>query len=100
MGKNGAEFDGVVAVTDAVALGIMRGLADLGLRVPQDVRVIGYDDIEQAGFSTPSLSTIAPDHEWMVSAALALLTDRIKDRSAPGRELVAPFRLIARESTR
>ncbi|MDQ0633113.1 DNA-binding LacI/PurR family transcriptional regulator [Arthrobacter pascens] len=99
MGKNGVEFDGVVAVTDAVALGIMRGLADLGLRVPQDVRVIGYDDIEQSEFSTPSLSTIAPDHEWMVSAALTLLTERIKDRSAPGRELVAPFRLITREST-
>lgn len=99
MVKDGVEFDGVVAVTDTVAFGVMRGLADLGLRVPQDVRVIGYDDIEQAEFYTPSLSTIAPDHEWMVRAALTLLTERIKDPSAHGRELVAPFRLIAREST-
>ncbi|YCK79836.1 LacI family transcriptional regulator (plasmid) [Arthrobacter sp. D3-18] len=99
MGKEGVQFDGVVAVTDTVAFGVIRGLADLGLRVPQDVRVIGYDDIEQAKFSTPSLSTIAPDHDWMVSAALNLLTERIKDSSHRGRELVAPFRLIAREST-
>lgn len=99
MREDGVEFDGVVAVTDAVAFGVMRGLADLGLSVPRDVRVIGYDDIEQAEFSTPSLSTIAPDHEWMVSAALTLLTERINDRSTRGRELVAPFRLIAREST-
>lgn len=100
MVQDGVEFDGVVAVTDTVAFGIIRGLADLGLRVPRDVRVIGYDDIDQAEFSTPSLSTIAPDHEWMVTTALTLLTERINDRSPrPGRELVAPFRLIARESS-
>jgi len=64
------------------------------------VKVVGFDDIQQAEFSVPSLSTIAPDHDWMVGTALTLLTERIKDRSPrPGRELVAPFRLIVREST-
>jgi len=64
------------------------------------VKVVGFDDIQQAEFSVPSLSIIAPDHDWMVGTALTLLTERIKDRSPrPGRELVAPFRLIAREST-
>ncbi|UVJ41299.1 LacI family DNA-binding transcriptional regulator [Arthrobacter sp. CJ23] len=100
MVRNGVEFDGVVAVTDAVAFGVIRGLRDAGLRVPEDVKVVGFDDIQQAEFSVPSLSTIAPDHDWMVGTALALLTERIKDRSPrPGRELVAPFRLIVREST-
>ncbi|MGO4587541.1 LacI family DNA-binding transcriptional regulator [Paenarthrobacter sp. 2TAF44] len=97
---DGIEFDGVVAVTDAVAFGVIRGLKDAGLRVPEDVKVIGFDDVQQAAFSVPSLSTIAPDHDWMVRSSLSLLTERIKDRSPrPGRELVAPFRLIVREST-
>ncbi|MEA5455244.1 LacI family DNA-binding transcriptional regulator [Sinomonas sp. JGH33] len=100
MVRDGVEFDGVVAVTDAVAFGVMRGLANAGLRVPQDVRVIGFDDVQHAQFSVPSLSTIAPDHDWMVTTALTLLSERIKDHSPrPGRELVAPFRLVAREST-
>ena len=55
--KAGVEFDGVVAITDTVAIGVIRGLADLGLRCPEDVRVVGFDDIAASEFLAPSLST-------------------------------------------
>lgn len=96
----GRSFDGVVAVTDTVAFGVLRALADRGLKVPDDVKVIGFDDVLEARFSIPSLSSIAPDHDWMTITAIDMLISRING-SAHGRaEVTAPFQVVARESTR
>jgi DNA-binding LacI/PurR family transcriptional regulator len=96
----GQQFDGVVAVTDTVAFGVLRGLADRHLKVPDDVKVIGFDDVLEAQFSIPSLSSIAPDHEWMIVTALDMLVARINGSPPQGAELTAPFQLVPRESTR
>lgn len=98
--NGGQTFDGVVAVTDTVAFGVLRGLADHGLAVPDDVRVIGFDDVLEAQFTVPSLSSVAPDHDWMITTALDLLVARIAGSPVEGAEVTAPFRLVARESTR
>ncbi|GAA4593346.1 LacI family DNA-binding transcriptional regulator [Planotetraspora phitsanulokensis] len=97
---SGHEIDGVVAVTDTVALGVLRGLADRGLRVPEDVRLIGFDDIPESGFTVPSLSTVAPDHRWMAERAVELVAQRIRAPLRPTAQYVAPFELVIRESTR
>jgi DNA-binding LacI/PurR family transcriptional regulator len=96
----GVDFDGVVAVTDTVAQGVLRGLADLGLRCPEDVRVIGFDDITVAEFMTPSLSTVNPGHRWMAEKAVELIAARLEDPSRPPEVHTAPFELKIRESTR
>ncbi|TMR25128.1 LacI family transcriptional regulator [Nonomuraea turkmeniaca] len=93
------KVDGVVAVTDTVAQGVLRGLADRGLRVPGDIRLIGFDDIPQAEFMVPSLSTVAPDHQWMAAKAVELLTGRIGAPARETTEYTAPFELMVREST-
>jgi len=107
-GRNAAErladlevsFDGVVCVTDTVALGVMRGLADRGIRVPEDVRVIGFDAIEEGEFSIPRLSTVAPDHDEVAALAVDLVLRRIAgDTRWEPREFVSSFRVIARESS-
>jgi DNA-binding LacI/PurR family transcriptional regulator len=98
--KAGTAFDGVVAVTDTVAQGVLRGLADIGLRSPEDVRVIGFDGVPEAAFLTPALSTIAPDHSWMAQKAVALIASRLEDPSRAPEEHAAPWRLVARESSR
>lgn len=97
----GLAFDGLVCMTDTLALGALRALADHGRSVPGDVRVIGFDDIEQAAYSVPSLSTVAPGHSEMADAALRLLTERIAGRRDEGafEEFVGPHRLVVREST-
>jgi DNA-binding LacI/PurR family transcriptional regulator len=96
----GVDFDGVVAVTDTVAQGVLRGLADLGLRCPEDVRVVGFDDITVAEFMTPSLSTINPGHRWMAEKAVELIVARLEDPKRPPEDYTAPFELKIRESTR
>lgn len=95
-----AAVDGIVCITDTVALGVIRGLADRGLSVPGDVKVVGFDDILEAEYSVPSLTTVAPDHDEVARLAVELVLARIAD--APGwtpREHVSRFRLVQREST-
>ncbi|WP_243744601.1 LacI family DNA-binding transcriptional regulator [Streptomyces hainanensis] len=97
----GVAFDGLVCLTDTLALGALRALADHGLAVPDDVRVIGFDDIEQAAYAVPSLSSVAPGHSEMADAALRMLTERIAGRRPEGafEEFTGPHRLVVREST-
>ena len=91
--------DAVFCFTDELALGAVRTLADRGVRVPEDVAVVGFDDIEDGRYAVPSLSTIAPDKEEIARLALECLGDRIADPSAPARDLVAGHRLVVRGST-
>ncbi|MCR4947818.1 MAG: diguanylate cyclase [Treponema sp.] len=56
--KKDIEFDALVAANDLMAEGCMQALTELGVRVPKDVKIIGFDDITRASFTTPSLSTI------------------------------------------
>jgi DNA-binding LacI/PurR family transcriptional regulator len=97
--RAGVEFDGVIAITDTVAIGVIRGLTDLGLRVPEDVRVVGFDDIREASYLTPSLSSVAPDHRWMAEKAVDLIAARLEDPARPPEEHTAPFELMVRESS-
>ncbi|UTW59008.1 LacI family DNA-binding transcriptional regulator [Kordiimonas sp. SCSIO 12603] len=96
MRELGIEFDGVVAASDMIAIGAMRGLIRSGVRVPEDVSVIGYDDILAAGFSSPALSTIKQDvtkaGRLMVSKLLRLLEGETVQPS------ILPTDLIIRES--
>lgn len=100
LADSGRAFDGVVAVTDTVAQGVLRGLADRGLRVPDDVRLVGFDDVPEAEYMVPSLSTVAPDHAWMAARAVELVVGRIQAPLGPTDRHVAPFELVIRESTR
>lgn len=98
---DGLGFDGVFCVTDTVAMGVLRALADAGVRVPERVKVIGFDNVDESAYLVPSLSTVDPDHDLMAERAVALLAARI-DRGGPGperEEFAGPFRLVIREST-
>ena len=92
----GVAFDGVVAASDQLALGAMRALHLAGRRVPQDVSVVGYDDIPFARFSSPALSTIAQD----VGKAGRLLVNKLLTarRGSEIRSERLPTDLIVRES--
>ncbi len=101
--------DAIFCCNDLLALGALAELNRQGIRVPDDVAVIGVDDIEEASFSTPTLSTIAPDKDALTTRSLELLIDRItrarvgrafgaEDVSGP-RDVTVPHRLVVREST-
>ncbi|WP_415854098.1 LacI family DNA-binding transcriptional regulator [Sinomonas sp. G460-2] len=95
----GARFDGLFCVTDYVALGAVRALADAGIAVPGDVKVMGFDDVQASKFLTPSLSSVNPSHDLMAATAVDLLVARIEGKAGDPVEFVAPFEVIEREST-
>lgn len=96
-----ADVDGLFCVTDTVAFGAMRALYDAGRTVPGDVKVIGFDAIDQGEYSIPTLSSIDPGHEDMARAAVTMLLERVAEpqERGPAREMVSAFQLRAREST-
>lgn len=97
----GVEFDGLFAMNDELALGAMRVLQEAGRVVPRDVAIIGFDDVDEARYSLPTLSSIDPGRGEIAEKAVDLLLERIgaKGADAPPRELRSGFRVVAREST-
>jgi len=92
--------DAVFCYNDLLALGAIRVLHERGLRVPEDVAVVGFDDIEDSRYSTPSLTTVRPDKQRIAQLAVDLLAARLDGSDTDGpRELAAPFELTVREST-
>ncbi len=99
---DGIPFDSVFALNDTLALGALRVLGEAGRRVPDDVAVIGFDNIDEAQFAVPSLSSVDPGRQEIAETAVNLLIERInengEDRQPP--RLIKPdFRIVAREST-
>ncbi|GAB4000456.1 hypothetical protein GCM10029992_32420 [Glycomyces albus] len=98
--ERGAEFDAVFGFNDTLALGAMRVLQEAGIRVPGDVAVLGFDNLDEASYSIPSLSTVDPGREWIANTAVERMIERI-DRGgaklAP-RTMLADYSVIERES--
>ncbi|MGH3188016.1 MAG: substrate-binding domain-containing protein, partial [Streptosporangiaceae bacterium] len=83
---------------DTMALGVMRALAERGLRVPGDVSIVGFDDVPEAGYYLPPLTTVRQDFGEVGRRALSTLIDRMSNAIAPGlRVRVAP-ELVVRAS--
>lgn len=93
---DGCGIDGIVAASDLIALGAIRALLHAGLRVPEDVSVIGYDDVPFARYSRPSLTTISQD----AARGGRLLVSKLLDTDAGGdmRSERLATELIVRES--
>ncbi|NMM94113.1 LacI family DNA-binding transcriptional regulator [Bifidobacterium oedipodis] len=101
MADAGLPYDGVFCANDITALGVLRGLADRGVRVPQDVAVIGFDGIDTSTYSVPRLSTIALDYQGMARSAVMLLLQQINHPDTPSlpQTVTAGFTLEVRESS-
>jgi DNA-binding LacI/PurR family transcriptional regulator len=95
----GVEIDAVFGLNDTLALGAMRVLQEAGRRVPDDVAVLGFDGLDEAEYSIPSLTTVDPGREWIAKTAVSTLLERIAGKTdAAPRTLLADFRILARES--
>jgi DNA-binding LacI/PurR family transcriptional regulator len=92
--------DAIFCYSDLLAIGALKAVFDAGLRVPEDVAVIGIDDIEEGQFSRPTLSTVSLDTPFIAHHAVARIMSRIEDPETEPEEVVAPHTLIVRQSTR
>jgi DNA-binding LacI/PurR family transcriptional regulator len=88
----------VFAANDHLALGILRALSEHGRRVPQEVSVVGFDDVPEAAYYIPPLTTIRPDFDAVATASLDLLLAQIRSGRRLGERRVLTPTLISRDS--
>ncbi len=95
-----AQFTAVVAFNDMSAIGMIRALQDLNLRVPDDVSIVGFDDIEAAGFTVPRLTTVRQPLSEMGKIAARCVLNRLHQTEKFREEITVEPSLVVRESTR
>lgn len=90
----------IVAMADTLAIGIMKGLYNRGVKVPEDISVMGFDDLEISGYLIPGLTTIKQDISLKGEHAVELLVKNMNDPDMDKQEEVLPTGLTVRDSVR
>ncbi len=85
---------------DVIAIGVLSALIDAGYKVPEDVGVLGLDDMEMAGWANIALSTIRQPTEEIVETAVSLMQQAVNKEDAPERTRLLPFSLVERGTLR
>ncbi len=97
--ESGADFTALFCISDVLAVGALRALADAGIRVPEDVSVAGFDGQELASFTVPRLTTIKQPLLDISEETMRLLFDLIEEKRGH-KHLIFPGELIEAESTK
>lgn len=98
--RRGHRPDVLVCASDEVALGALSALLARGVKVPDEIAVIGHDNIDDGQFTTPSLTTVDPLPADIARMAVDLVTERLSGAvSADPRRVITPVVLVRREST-
>ncbi|MFJ3990931.1 LacI family DNA-binding transcriptional regulator [Streptomyces sp. NPDC090032] len=97
--ETGRRPDAVFAYNDPIAIGAMRVLSERGMRVPEDVAVVGFDDVVEGHFGAVTLTSVSPDKEAIARMAVESVLARLSGQAPEPRRVWADYRLIAREST-
>ncbi|MEN2741653.1 LacI family DNA-binding transcriptional regulator [Microbacterium sp. X-17] len=96
--QDGMDVDALFCFNDLLALGVMKGLQSAGIRVPSDIAVVGWDDVQESAYATPTLTTISPDTAEIARRAVeGVLAPEVSAPTAA--DVVIAFSLIEREST-
>ncbi|MEL6961036.1 MAG: LacI family DNA-binding transcriptional regulator [Pseudomonadota bacterium] len=94
------DVDGVICFNDLVALGVLSACPELGLKAGRDLRVVGFDDIEDGQSSYPPLTTVSCNIPDFAASAARQIVAWIKDGAVPPPEARSPVRLVIRASSR
>jgi LacI family transcriptional regulator len=97
--SGGGKFDGLFAVTDSLAIGAYQAIRLAGLRMPQDVAIVGVGDFELAEYFDPPLTTVAGANEAMVAEAIPLLFRILRGEKDVPREILVVPPVFLRKST-
>ena len=88
------------ASSDALAVGAMQAIQEAGLKIPEDISVIGFNDVSVAKYVSPSLSTVKVETEWMGELAVSTLLELAKEVSPVPRKITLGTKLIQRDYTK
>ena len=89
----------LLTINDLLAISVVRAAADLGLRIPEDLSLVGFDNIALSSYLVPRLTTVTKDAPELGRKAVELLLARLQNRDLPRQVIHSPARLIVREST-
>lgn len=97
--SNRPKFSALFCSNDEMAMGALQTIKARGLRVPEDISVIGFDDIRFARYTDPPLTTVAQPKEDLGREAMTLLLEILGGRGVPARKRILPTQLVVRGST-
>lgn len=97
--RDGKTFDGIFCENDQVALGALHAVRDAGLSVPEDVKIVGFDDTTFASLCSPALTSIHQDTEGLGKSAVEHLMQLIQEGSSKNDVCVLPVELVRRSTT-
>lgn len=97
--KDNEGFSAFITAYDEVGIGLIHGLAKYNIRVPEDISVVGINDIPYSGYSSPPLTTVRISFEEQCSNAVKILYDKIMSKSNEINHIFVDHRLIVRGST-
>lgn len=95
----GTHPDAIFCFSDQLALGALHEARRAGLRIPEDLAVVGFDDVEDGRYATPTLTTVSPDKAGIARAAIEVLHQRLDGDTSPARRVVVEHHLEVRAST-
>ncbi|MDL2236384.1 LacI family transcriptional regulator [Christensenellaceae bacterium OttesenSCG-928-K19] len=96
--SRGMGFDAVCCGCDMIAVGVMKALKERGVRIPEDVRVTGYDDIELADYLSVPLTTMSQPKYEIGKEGVRMLLERIDEPDGMPKQIILQSRLVIRES--
>ena len=100
LARSGSGVTAIVAAADILAIGAIKGLYNSGLLVPEDMSIIGFDDLEISQYLAPGLTTIRQQISLKGQRAVELLLEHIADPSLSKQEEILPLKLIERGSVK
>lgn len=98
--SNRRDITAIFATADIMAAGIMSGLHEMGVRVPDDISIVGFDDLDISRLTNPRLTTVHQDAEKKGLIAAEMMIDYLEERSLKNRKVILPVHLVERESVR
>ena len=93
------EVQAILAFNDLIAIGAMQACLELGRKIPQDIKIIGFDDIPMAAFVTPALTTFSYPKKEIGALALTKLIAMLNGEQFPGDDIVFQPKMILRQTT-
>ncbi|MCK9794611.1 LacI family transcriptional regulator [Isoptericola sp. 4D.3] len=97
---DGVPFDGVFAVNDTVAFGAVAALTERGVHLPDEVQLVGFDNLGVSRFVPPGITSVDPGYDAVAATAVRLLEQRMTGSDAPREHVTIPVQLVERGSTR
>ena len=98
--QSDTKFDAIFCGNDLIAIGALKALRENDIKVPQDVGVIGFDDIYMAQMLDPELTTVAQPNYEMGYQSAEMLIDMVENKVKEAKPIVLTTKLVVRKSTR